>query len=305
MTQLTSYNMESLVQQITDQVLQAMNGQSNGLGAACSGCDTCKGNCAGNCPDVVRQVLDSGASRISTRLGVQNVAADIARTIDHTLLKPDATEPQIRQLCAEALEYTFASVCVNPTWVPLCAEILRGSDEEFTAKARRSQRDAKEEEEIEVKSPVLMRKKDKHKQWFISTKDFSKIFRRTSVEVRRNGALVFSRVARGARSGMILVLGFFKVTRGSVFDSRKPPHHHFFCFCLCFCPFFSVFLCLLCPTPFPSFRAKKLCLFLSPSVPFFFCWKGREKREEREGEERSAVIFLLGQIGGRTPRFKV
>ncbi len=130
MTQLTSYNMESLVQQITDQVLQAMtaqNGTGGQFGVPCSGCATCKGNCAGNCPDVVRQVLDSGASRISTRLGVQNVAADIARTIDHTLLKPDATEPQIRQLCAEALEYTFASVCVNPTWVPLCAELLRGS----------------------------------------------------------------------------------------------------------------------------------------------------------------------------------
>src|SRR5512146_1829823 len=47
--------------------------------------------------------------------------------IDHTLLKPQATEEQVRQLCAEALEYSFASVCVNPTWVPLCAGLLRGS----------------------------------------------------------------------------------------------------------------------------------------------------------------------------------
>ena len=53
--------------------------------------------------------------------------AALARLIDHTLLKPDAGEDQIRALCAEALEYGFASVCVNPTWVPLCADLLVGS----------------------------------------------------------------------------------------------------------------------------------------------------------------------------------
>ncbi|MFN8471956.1 MAG: deoxyribose-phosphate aldolase [Anaerolineae bacterium] len=52
---------------------------------------------------------------------------DIAKLIDHTLLKPDATEAQIRALCAEAREYSFATVCVNPTWVRLCAEALEGS----------------------------------------------------------------------------------------------------------------------------------------------------------------------------------
>ena len=53
--------------------------------------------------------------------------ADPARLIDHTLLKPTATADQIRQLCAEAREYKFAAVCVNPVWVPLCAELLAGS----------------------------------------------------------------------------------------------------------------------------------------------------------------------------------
>lgn len=51
----------------------------------------------------------------------------VAALIDHTLLKPQATEEQIRQLCAEARQYNFATVCVNPTWVPLCAQLLRGS----------------------------------------------------------------------------------------------------------------------------------------------------------------------------------
>ncbi len=53
--------------------------------------------------------------------------AALARLIDHTLLKPEAGEDQIRALCDEALTYNFASVCVNPTWAPLCVELLAGS----------------------------------------------------------------------------------------------------------------------------------------------------------------------------------
>ena len=52
---------------------------------------------------------------------------DIAKIIDHTLLKPEATRDQIVQLCREAREYGFASVCVNPCYVKLAAELLRGS----------------------------------------------------------------------------------------------------------------------------------------------------------------------------------
>jgi len=51
----------------------------------------------------------------------------LAAMIDHTLLKPTATEDQIRSLCAEALEYRFASVCVHPCWVKLCAKLLENS----------------------------------------------------------------------------------------------------------------------------------------------------------------------------------
>jgi len=52
---------------------------------------------------------------------------EVAARIDHTALKPATTEAEIRQLCSEALTYHFASVCVNPTWVPLAAELLRSS----------------------------------------------------------------------------------------------------------------------------------------------------------------------------------
>lgn len=48
--------------------------------------------------------------------------------IDHTLLKPDATSSMIEKLCKEALEYDFASVCVNPCFVSLAANLLKGSD---------------------------------------------------------------------------------------------------------------------------------------------------------------------------------
>ncbi len=54
-------------------------------------------------------------------------AAQLAATIDHTLLKPEATSNQIHRLCKEAAHYGFASVCVNPTWVALCAEQLANS----------------------------------------------------------------------------------------------------------------------------------------------------------------------------------
>jgi deoxyribose-phosphate aldolase len=53
---------------------------------------------------------------------------EIARLIDHTLLKPDATQNEVAKVCAEALQFHFASVCVNPSNVAQAAEILRGSD---------------------------------------------------------------------------------------------------------------------------------------------------------------------------------
>jgi deoxyribose-phosphate aldolase len=52
----------------------------------------------------------------------------LARMIDHTLLRPEATVAQVVQLCQEARTHSFASVCVNPAWVQLCSELLRGAD---------------------------------------------------------------------------------------------------------------------------------------------------------------------------------
>lgn len=68
-----------------------------------------------------------GATSSSLPFSAGDRTAKIAAMIDHTLLKATATEEQIRQLCAEAIEFRFAAVCVNPAWVPLCAELLAGS----------------------------------------------------------------------------------------------------------------------------------------------------------------------------------
>jgi deoxyribose-phosphate aldolase len=57
-----------------------------------------------------------------------NFDRKIARLIDHTILRPDATRTEVKQVCVEALQYEFASVCVNSFWIPLVARELRGSD---------------------------------------------------------------------------------------------------------------------------------------------------------------------------------
>jgi len=57
----------------------------------------------------------------------RGIDQDVARLIDHTLLRPDATPGDIRKICAEARKYGFASVCVNPYWVPLVTVELAGS----------------------------------------------------------------------------------------------------------------------------------------------------------------------------------
>src|SRR5436309_4740665 len=78
------------------------------------------------CPDRLRGVLDAGATRVGVH-AMGGAPASIASMIDHTLLKPDATRKNIEELCREAAQFKFATVCVNPTWVSLCAKLLAGS----------------------------------------------------------------------------------------------------------------------------------------------------------------------------------
>lgn len=78
-------------------------------------------------PESARRLLHLGARRIGGTPGQGRVPDDIARYIDHTLLRPDATRAQIVTLCQEAREYRFAAVCVNPVWISVVAKELRGT----------------------------------------------------------------------------------------------------------------------------------------------------------------------------------
>src|SRR5882672_9294020 len=78
------------------------------------------------CPDRLRGVLDAGATRVGLYAG-GGAPAGVASMIDHTLLRPDATRANIEELCREAAQFKFATVCVNPTWVALAAKLLAGS----------------------------------------------------------------------------------------------------------------------------------------------------------------------------------
>jgi deoxyribose-phosphate aldolase len=88
------------------------------------------GASVGEDPGTAREFVRLGATGLTTVAPAErpgDIPGDLARYIDHTLLKANATEDSIRVLCAEALEYSFRSVCINPTWVPLAANLLRGS----------------------------------------------------------------------------------------------------------------------------------------------------------------------------------
>ena len=83
--------------------------------------------CVTTCFNEIGQVINAGAERITSTFGSLPDDLSTAQYIDHTLLKQDATRDQVTQLCKEAHQYKFASVCVNPTNVKLCAELLQDS----------------------------------------------------------------------------------------------------------------------------------------------------------------------------------
>ena len=116
-------DLEHLVEQITDVIVARLNGDSEEQAALCG----CKNECFNRCPERMHRIVDAGAARIGLVLGQTASARDWASLIDHTLLKPEATEDDIKRLCEEAAQFRFASVCVNPTWVRASACHLRGS----------------------------------------------------------------------------------------------------------------------------------------------------------------------------------
>ncbi len=121
---------EQLVEIITREVLVAMMEKQQK--ASNPSCEECKFNCADGlcvrtCFDRAGGVVSAGAERLASTIGLIPHDRNLAGMIDHTLLKPDATPDQIAQLCFEARKHGFASVCINPAWVRLSAQLLHGS----------------------------------------------------------------------------------------------------------------------------------------------------------------------------------
>ncbi len=102
-------------------------GECNDDAAPGEDCASC-GVCVVRRPWSVRAMEGAGAMRVGAAAGVGAVPADLAKLIDHTLLKPEATRAEVVALCDEAKKHRFASVCVNTTWVPLCKALLAGTD---------------------------------------------------------------------------------------------------------------------------------------------------------------------------------
>lgn len=128
---MTSAELDQIVAQIGDEILARMGyakplrGEGHNIAALV--CPGCTKRCAQTCAKKTAEIISAGADRVSASETLTRVDAGVAGLIDHTILKPDASKADVEKVCAEARKYGFASVCVNPYWVPLAAFLLAGS----------------------------------------------------------------------------------------------------------------------------------------------------------------------------------
>ncbi len=122
MRNLDEATLERVIEQITRNVLILLQEDQEKPSGNGSSSIT-----AQNYVERVQPVVKAGADRIASTLGIAPTNGQLAHMIDHTILKPEATQDEIAQLCYEARKYNFASVCINPTNVELCAQLLEGS----------------------------------------------------------------------------------------------------------------------------------------------------------------------------------
>jgi deoxyribose-phosphate aldolase len=121
MKRLDEATLERIIEQITRQVLLLVQEDTETKPPAAEPIS------AHNYVQRVQPVVNAGADRIASTLGIMPTDGSLAHMIDHTLLRPEASHDQIAQLCYEARKHSFASVCVNPTNVKLCAQLLKDS----------------------------------------------------------------------------------------------------------------------------------------------------------------------------------
>lgn len=120
---LDAASIDALAERIVADLLARQSGASPRE----SVCSNCIGNCVRQCAFKLDDFIAAGAARIGAAPGVGAPKPGLAAFIDHTLLKPDARESEIDQLCAEAAQHGFASVCVNPVFIERCHRNLAGT----------------------------------------------------------------------------------------------------------------------------------------------------------------------------------
>ena len=133
---MTQSDLDLLVAQIGEELLARVNsptamkiggGQGEGLNLPSEICPGCVQRCVQTCAKNTKQIIAAGADRVSASEKLTKIDPAIAALIDHTILKPEATRTDVIKVCREARQYNFASVCVNPYWVPLVRNELAGS----------------------------------------------------------------------------------------------------------------------------------------------------------------------------------
>jgi deoxyribose-phosphate aldolase len=132
---VTQAELDRLVTQIGEEILSRVGPadvrpapkKGEGLNLPDEICPGCVQRCAQTCARNTREIIAAGADRVSASEKLTKIDPSIAALIDHTILKPDATRADVVKVCREARQYHFASVCVNPYWVPLVRAELLGS----------------------------------------------------------------------------------------------------------------------------------------------------------------------------------
>jgi deoxyribose-phosphate aldolase len=132
---LTQPELDRLVAQIGEEILtrvgrlapSAPSKKAEGLNLPDEVCPGCIQRCPQTCAANTKQIIAAGACRITASEHLSKIDPGISQLIDHTILKPEATRADVIKICREAREYCFASVCVNPYWVPLVAAELANS----------------------------------------------------------------------------------------------------------------------------------------------------------------------------------
>jgi deoxyribose-phosphate aldolase len=134
---VTQTELDILVAQIGEEILARVGRGGNGPASAAKKgeglnlpdevCPGCVQRCVQTCAKNTWAIVAAGADRVSASERLTRIDASIASLIDHTILKPEATRADVIKICREARQYSFASVCVNPYWVPVVKSELSGS----------------------------------------------------------------------------------------------------------------------------------------------------------------------------------